>query len=36
MLNYLRNTIVLNKTDLEIIDYYLYQFYLRLIVFLDN
>ncbi len=35
MYNYLRNTTVLNKLDLKIINYSLRPFYLRLIVFLD-
>lgn len=35
MSNYLRNTTVLYKIDLEIIYYFLQQFHLRLIVFLD-
>jgi hypothetical protein len=35
MSNYLRDTTVLDKNDLEIIYYYLHHFYLRLIVFLD-
>jgi hypothetical protein len=35
MPNYLQNTTVLNKIDLEIIYYSLHQYYLRLIVFLD-
>jgi hypothetical protein len=35
MLNYLRNTTVLNNIGLKIIHYSLLQFYLRLLVFLD-
>ncbi len=35
MLNYQRNTSVLNKTGLKIIFYSLHRFYLRLLVFLD-
>jgi hypothetical protein len=35
MSNYLRNTTVLNKIGLKIIHYFLLQFYLWLLVFLD-
>ena len=35
MSNYLQNTPVLYKIDLEIIYYSLHQFYLRFIVFID-